>query len=344
MTPVVSVVIPTYNNADYIVETLHSIFSQTYEDYEVILVDDGSTDSTRDVIELFHGKIRYHYQENQGLAVARNVGLEMATGEYVTFLDGDDIWHSDNLGIKVGILRKHPDIGGVFSDFSVFNQAGTIHHRGSKVVFPFFRRTGKDFPDIFPFMEKIGDSPDHKTKFYFGHIFSQLFWGNFILPSSMLFRKECAIKTGSFLPHMRTQQDYEYWLRFSKLYPLAYVDEVFVRYRRHPNQLTNHSNINKIFETVIEIISRHESEFSGVSGRQQFNRRKSELLLDLAKVYLGQHRRGDARNLLLTSRNLYPRRMSTYFQMALTFLPPRAISFMRALKRGKFTLKSYADV
>jgi len=339
----VSIVIPTYNNAQFLPECLGSVFAQTFVDYEIVIIDDGSTDGTKEVLEAFRGKIRYYYQPNQGLAVARNRGLEESRGKFVTYLDADDVWLPENLKMKLGVFQKHPEIGGVFSDFSVFDESGVIHLRGTKFVFPFFKRTGKDFPQIFPHEEKIADGFAHRVKLYFGHVFSELFWGNFILPSSMVFRRDCALETGYFVSHMRTQQDYEYWLRFSKSYPLAYIDEVLMRYRRHLNQLTNHANIARIFETVIEIINQYESKFGGPDGRQQFNRRKSELLLDLSKVYMDQGRKGEARRLLLTSQQLYPRRISTYIQMALTFLPLRVISFMRAIKRRGFAHQSYRE-
>jgi len=340
----VSVIIPTFNNGKYIIQALESVLSQTYREYEIIIIDDGSTDGTPKLLEQFKDRIRYCYQENQGLAIARNRGLEESRGEFSTFLDADDVWLPDNLKMKADVLQKHPEIGGVFSDFSVFDERGIIHPLGTKPVFPFFKRTGKDFHDIFSHQETIDGGSDREIKLYIGHIFSELFWGNFILPSSMVFRRDCALETGYFVPQMRTQQDYEYWLRFSKNYSLGYVDEVLVRYRRHSDQLTNHSNISRIFEAVIEIINRYESEFNGVNGRQQFNRRKSELLLDLAKVYLAQQKQGDARRLLLTSRKLYPRRISTYVHMAMTFLPSQAISFMRAVKRCGFTHQSHREI
>ena len=122
----VSVVIPTYNSEQFILEALNSVFNQTYENYEVIIIDDGSTDDTATALEPFADRIRYYFQRNQGLAVARNNGLEKTLGEFVTYLDADDIWLPDNLNIKTKVLFKHPETCGVFSDFSVFNEKGHI--------------------------------------------------------------------------------------------------------------------------------------------------------------------------------------------------------------------------
>jgi len=221
--PEVSVIIPTYNNEKYIIQSLDSIITQTYLDYEIIIIDDGSTDETKKLLKPYMHKISYYYQENQGLAVARNVGLQKAKGRLITYLDGDDIWCQDNLKIKYDILSKQKELGGVFSDFSIFNSSGTICASGIKKLFPFFNRTGKDFADIFQYYENLILGQGKETGFYYGNIFDSLFWGNFILPSSMLFRKEYAIQIGQFLPHMRTQQDYEYWLRFSKQFPFQQI-------------------------------------------------------------------------------------------------------------------------
>ncbi len=106
-TPAISVIIPSYNYAHLILESLQSVFAQTYHDYEIIVVDDGSTDNTWDVLKPFADRITYHRQENQGLAVARNTGLRLARGKYITYLDADDIWYPDNLRIKQENYNKY---------------------------------------------------------------------------------------------------------------------------------------------------------------------------------------------------------------------------------------------
>jgi glycosyltransferase involved in cell wall biosynthesis len=318
---VVSVIIPTYNNEDYILNTLSSVFTQTYGEYEIIVIDDGSTDSTREILKPYNYRIRYHYQENKGLAVARNVGLEMASGEYVTFLDGDDIWEPDNLLLKTEVLSNKPDLGGVFSEFLVFNEDGVLHERGSRPTFPYFKRTKKDFKNIFANTETISANASRQLTFYSGWIFDELFMGNFILPTSMVLRKECADRVGRFLSHLRTQQDYEYWLRFSKKYPFGYIDEVLVRYRRHKHQLTNFTNIKNIIKNVLEIIDRQAPEFESKEKNKIFKRRKAEILKDLAKVNIRLRDLRSARSLLLESMVLNPAIIQNYLYYCLTYFP-----------------------
>lgn len=317
----VSIVIPTYNNERYILDTLSSVFAQTYREYEVIVIDDGSTDSTSEFLKPYFDRIRYHYQNNQGLAVARNAGMEMALGEYVTFLDGDDIWEPDNLRFKIKILSSMPNLGGVFSEFMVFNSEGILNHRGTKSTFPYFKRTKRDFNNIFEECETVTINENKQLTLYSGNIFDDLFMGNFILPSTMVFRKEYADTVGRFLPHLRTQQDYEYWLRFSKMHSLGYIDEVLVKYRRHEKQLTNFSNIKNIITNVLEIISQYEPEFHGRDKKRIFTRRKTEILKDLAKVSIRLNDMDNARSLLLAGMHMNPLFIQNYFYYCLTYMP-----------------------
>jgi glycosyltransferase involved in cell wall biosynthesis len=115
-TPLVSIIIPTYNYARFLGKALSSCFDQTYQNLEVIVVDDGSTDNTKQVIEPFNERIVYLYQENQGVSTARNRGLDRAKGDHIAFLDADDYLLKDSVGIRVDILQKHPEVDTVFTD------------------------------------------------------------------------------------------------------------------------------------------------------------------------------------------------------------------------------------
>lgn len=117
----VSVIIPTYNCDRFIPEAIESVLRQTYQDYEIIVVDDGSTDQTCQVLEPYRNKIRYFYQENQGVAVARNLGWEMATGELIAFLDHDDFWLPQKLELQVACFDAQPEFGIVHSGWRRVN-------------------------------------------------------------------------------------------------------------------------------------------------------------------------------------------------------------------------------
>jgi len=123
--PLVSVVIPAYNCAPFIGESLDSVYRQTYRNWEVIVIDDGSTDETRAILAPHTGRIRYFYQENRGTAAARNAGVRQARGELIAFLDNDDIWLPEKLERQVQVMQGSPECGLVFTDGIMFMADGT---------------------------------------------------------------------------------------------------------------------------------------------------------------------------------------------------------------------------
>lgn len=120
----VSVIIPTFNCDRYLTQAIDSVLAQTYRDYEIIVIDDGSTDNTRQVLQPYLSRIEYIYQENQGVSVARNRGIESARGEIIAFLDADDLFLPDKLASQVAIFDKSPEVGIVHSGWRRVNQEG----------------------------------------------------------------------------------------------------------------------------------------------------------------------------------------------------------------------------
>ncbi len=109
--PTVSVIIPTYNRRAYVQEAIDSVLAQTYTDYEIIVIDDGSTDGTGEALrERYGDKIIYEWQENQGLSAARNRGIESSRGQYIALLDSDDLWMPEKLERQVACLSQHPEV------------------------------------------------------------------------------------------------------------------------------------------------------------------------------------------------------------------------------------------
>ena len=120
--PKVSVIIPTYNAARWIGETIDSVQSQTYKNYEIIVIDDGSVDSTREVLEKYIKNINYIYQDNKGVSSARNHGIKISAGEYIAFLDNDDIWLPDKLSLQIQVLESQKNIAMIFTDGELFDE------------------------------------------------------------------------------------------------------------------------------------------------------------------------------------------------------------------------------
>ena len=123
--PRVSVIIPTYNCDRFLPEAIDSVLMQTYQDYEIIVIDDGSTDQTCQVLEFYQNKIRYFYQENQGSAVARNLGIKQAQGEFIAFLDADDFWIlPEKLAEQVNCFEQQPSLGSVHTGWRIVDGGG----------------------------------------------------------------------------------------------------------------------------------------------------------------------------------------------------------------------------
>jgi glycosyltransferase involved in cell wall biosynthesis len=204
--PRVSVIIPTYNRADLIGETIESVLNQTFGDFEIIIVDDGSTDSTKEVVRRFDGPIKYIYQENRGRSCARNQGFEASSGNYVCFLDSDDVLNPRMFERQVSLLESNSELGFVFSDYQFVNRAG----------------------EILPKPEVFCAHPLRR-----GRIFRFLIYFDFIFPSSVLARRDCVNKAGLFDPSLDAAEDLDWLLRMTRLYETDYIPEQLCLVRKH---------------------------------------------------------------------------------------------------------------
>ncbi len=207
--PKVSVIIPTYNRADFIEDAVESVLCQTYKDYEIIIVDDGSTDNTKDVLQRFHNKIRYIYKNNGGVASARNTGIKHAQGAYIAYLDSDDLWLPERLKFGVQALDSDKNIGLFFSDC----------HRVSNG-----ERDSKTYFDAY--------------KPYSGFVFKQLYMQDFIPTSTVLVRKDCLRLSGMFDGNLPLCEDYDLWLRISTCFKINYTKMPLAIYRTHSKSIS----------------------------------------------------------------------------------------------------------
>ncbi|NEP43582.1 MAG: glycosyltransferase [Okeania sp. SIO2H7] len=211
--PRVSVIIATYNNAGYIEEAIASVFNQTYTSYEIIVVDDGSTDNTRQVLEPYLDKIRYIYQENQGVSKARNLGLEMARGEFISFLDADDFFLPDKLGKQVGCFDARPGLGIVHSGWRLVNEQGKL------------------ISDIE--LWRYGDSLEINLETW-------VIWKPVTI--SMMFRREWIQKAGGFNARWRHGEDIDLVFRMAlKGCEAIWLPKVTYCYRQHSQNATRKS-------------------------------------------------------------------------------------------------------
>lgn len=242
--PTISVVIPTYNRASLVSDAIESALRQTVAPTEVIVVDDGSQDETQDVVQRFGRRVRYVLQPNAGVAAARNTGTSHASGEWVAFLDSDDIWEQDKLDLQLAALRNWPDIGWSLTDFTVVDGQGKL--RGDEPWSPRvfgclldMRTTARELFGKYLArhqMEWIGGDID----VFLGDLFPLLFYGNVGLPSTMMVRRDVFQRSGGFDPSFRVAEDTEFLHRLSAYSSVAIVCAPLVRYRvAHGLALTN---------------------------------------------------------------------------------------------------------
>jgi glycosyltransferase involved in cell wall biosynthesis len=205
MLPRVSVIIAAYNEASgHLAEAIRSVLSQTFTDIELILVDDGSTDHTSDLATGFGEALRYKWRPNGGLAAARNTGIKEARGDYIAFLDADDLFLPHRLASQVPLLDENPDLGLVYGQAVVFGEGRQDEH-------------------LLPETQKL----------VAGNIFESLYFENVIPVLTVLTRRSILEELGGFDENTPATEDWELWLRIAARFPVAFVPEPLARYRVH---------------------------------------------------------------------------------------------------------------
>ena len=208
MQPAVSVIMPTYNRADYLKKAVQSVLDQTFNEFEIIIINNYSIDNTVEVIKAFNdGRIKVINFKNEGIiAKARNQGIMQSVGKYIAFLDDDDLWCPDKLELQIKYMDEHPEFDLVYSNALIIDEHGS--------------RNGL-----------LKNPTDAKT----GHVFIDLLYDNFIPILTVLIKREIIETNGVFNedPSMRAAEDYEYWLCASLKFNFGYIDKVLALYRIH---------------------------------------------------------------------------------------------------------------
>lgn len=231
MSDLITVIIPTYNRVDFIEECINSVLTQTYSNLELLIIDDGSTDNTKNIVENIietsrDPRIKYIYQENKGVAEARNTGIKNANGNLVAFLDSDDYWTKEKLEKQIKLIKTNDSdlvhTGFYIKDLNTITKSNLIKHN--------FDKRGLHF---------------------------QLLKGNFICTSSILIKKECLDKVGFFDKTFSPCEDYDMWLRLSeKKYIFDYIEENLLYYREYSSDNIS-KNIKNLEKANILILDEH---------------------------------------------------------------------------------------
>lgn len=230
--PSISVVIPTYNRAEKVRRAVESVLAQSFADLEVIVVDDGSSDDTALVLEQAFGRrIRYFAQTNQGASVARNRGIEEATGEWIAFLDSDDLWEPEKIECQLDALRRvRTGCGACYTDVRFFN------HSETRTMFELaessYRHSGQVGVngEALRLLVKPGGA------------------GMVICLSSLMVRKDVIRKAGGFDPALLYSQDSEFMFRLAMATPFCFVNRPLVAFDRSPAE-DRHVGVSSVWNT-----------------------------------------------------------------------------------------------
>jgi glycosyltransferase involved in cell wall biosynthesis len=227
--PAVSVIIPVYNGERYLAETLDSVIAQTMKDWEIIAVNDGSTDGSAAILAEYAGKepcrIRPVTVENGGVSRARNEGVDRARGRFIAFIDQDDIWAPEKLERQLAQFARDEALGLSFTNESIIDGQGAVVRTNVICL-------GKDQR---------------------GEIFGHLLFENFIPISSVMVKKEIFLDSGGFDPQYALAEDYDWLLKIARSAAIDYVDEPLLRYREHAGSGT-HTKIDRINAEAMKII------------------------------------------------------------------------------------------
>lgn len=240
--PLVSVVIATYNSGIYLQEAIDSILGQTIEDFELLVVDDGSTDGTRELVNAVRDdRVQYIWQANAGQTAAKNNGVRRARGEFIGFCDGDDYWYPNKLELQLPFFEKSPNIGVVYSP------ADTIDEFGNK----------RD--EILPAN-------------YRGDVTSDLFMQNFVSFGTAMVRRRCIEELGPFDDSLAMGIDWELWLRISARYEFDYVPVSTYAYRIWSGQMSKNwrGRYSSAFRIMRKFIRNHPDAISWNLKRRGF--------------------------------------------------------------------------
>lgn len=230
----VSVVVPTYNGASFVAETLQAVLTQTLDEVELIVVDDGSSDGTRDLVASIAPNARLVLQTNAGVSAARNRGLAAASGRYVTFLDQDDLWHPKHLERAAAWLDANPACGAAVCPYH--------HWRPVSGAYPSPRGIwGEENP--------VAADPD-----YSGFVFHQFLVDCWALTSATVIRRELLVASGGFDVSLPYSEDWDLWLRLSLRAPFALLTWPPVLYRQHSVQ---GSRTVRVRDFRVELLQRY---------------------------------------------------------------------------------------
>ena len=298
----VSIIIATYNRATWLPAAIDSLLNQTRPPDEIIVVDDGSTDDTSQVLATYASALTVISQENQGLSAARNVGIRAATGDLIAILDSDDTLPPHSIERRARILEANPGFGVVYGDALLIAPDGEPLGK-----FTEFRR---------------GERPT-------GDAFAALAYHNLSPPHAFMFRRECLDVVGLFDSTVDTMGDHDLWLRMAAQFQFYYVDKVVAHYQTHEQMMSViKDDLMRRHNIIIQERAVNHTAFARLTPHQ-----KARIYTSLATKYTVMGEVSSARRWLRKSIRLSPAYLPAYNRLLLTLLGKRGISITAAVVR-----------
>lgn len=310
----ISVVIPAFNSARFISEALDSVRAQSLPVSEILVVDDGSTDDTGEVVAASGRDIRYLRQPNQGPSAARNRGVEAARGEWIAFLDADDRWTPDKCAQQVAALERRPALRLIASDMAETDPEGQI-------VTPSMLQKH----DLLAHFQALGGRPLENAA-------AALMRKNFIPTGTVLAARETLLAAGLFKPRIRFGEDLELWARVAARAPITCLPLVHMLRRRHGGNATG--NTLAMLRDLVEVTTSVRAEIGGTLKEQGLNadRMVANAWSNLGYWYFVAGDQERARQAFLSSLRERPTPRAALYAAA-SGLPPGVLRRLRALKR-----------
>jgi len=348
----VSVIIPTYNRADYLCEAIESILNQDIQNcqIEIIVVDDGSTDNTKETLRKFGNRVRYVYQDNGGAGLARNRGIDEATGEWISFLDSDDRWLPEKLTLQFKVLDAFPGYNAIHSEFQIFDEKGVLTNKGlkhwlsdpsiwEKILWDKIyseRHESEDY-DIYA---ASGSFP-----IYAGNIFAAQLKSNCMSNWTLLVRRDCLQKEVRFAENYKLHEDYWFVCRLTERCDVIFMDVSTAENRTHHGPRLTQAGYIEIFKTHIDICNKiyRPSDSIHRPSDKEIDKYSKLLNIMLFKEYLKKGMRPEARKTYNVIRMIKePVGDKTYFLYRITLWLPfniikDLITLHRLLKQRKIT-------
>jgi len=303
--PLVSFIIPTHNYGRYVVEAVESALAQTYRNFEIIVVDDGSTDNTRQLLEPLRDRLQYIWRPQGGPSAARNSGIRASRGELIAFLDADDRWLPDKTRLQVSYLFEHPGIGLVSTRTSLMDEAGRSSSRREAPRDPVLELpAGKAFRDLF-----------RQT--------------NYIATSTVILRRECLETVGVFDESLSRVEDKNLWLRLGRCFGIARLPQRLALHRHHQSNLALDRDPMRraAFANLDRICALYPD------AARARNRESVRLFLKFGLQDIYEGRLQGARSNLAAAIRLRPFVPAVYPLLAASYAPPWLVEVARAASR-----------